>query len=126
MVAAALAAGLGVGYTVTNPVLGDGSAFLPRGHGVVHVNGEAGRSDAEVALQLATGTEQLQTVRLPDGRLVIVNKSTGTVTYLDGPTLTPSGPTHTSAPNVEHKSPEALATSTDGYLVNKGDDTVTQ
>ncbi|MEV4517499.1 PASTA domain-containing protein [Dactylosporangium sp. NPDC049525] len=89
--AGTLAAGLGVGYTVTQPALGDGSAFLARGHTVVHVNGESGRSDAEVAMQLATGSEELQTVRLPDGRLAVVNKKTGTVTYLDAATLTPGG-----------------------------------
>src|SRR5690348_17805836 len=35
-----LAVSTGVGYTVARPLLGDGSAFLARGHTVAHANGE--------------------------------------------------------------------------------------
>lgn len=121
-VAVVLAASVGIGYTVTQPALGDGSAFLSRGHTVVHVNGETGRSDAEAALQLATGSEEVQTVRLPDGRVAIVNKTTGTVTYLDASTLTPSG-TPTAAPTSKGRI-EPIPTGSEGYLVDTAAGTV--
>ena len=117
-----LVAAVGVGYGVTRPFLGDGSAYLAKGHTVVHVNGETGKPDAEVAQQLATGQEGLQTVRLPDGRLAVVNKATGTVSIIDATTMTPDGPPLTPA----NPSPEvqALATTGDGYLVDTRDNTV--
>jgi beta-lactam-binding protein with PASTA domain len=117
-----LAVSTGVGYTVSRPLLGDGSAFLSRGHTVAHVNGETGKSDAQTATELATGSEPIQTVRLPDGRVAIVNKTTGTVTILDGSTMTPTGP---PVPNPGAQL-EALATGSSGYLVDKKGGTVTE
>lgn len=117
-----LVAAVGVGYTASRPLLGDGSAHLAKGHTVAHVNGETGQADAEVALQLATGKEELQPVRLPDGRLVVVNRTTGTVSYLDSATMTA-----TAAPMVRPTSAgriEPVATAADGYLVDRERNTV--
>jgi beta-lactam-binding protein with PASTA domain len=119
-----LAVSTGVGYTVARPLLGDGSAFLSRGHTVAHVNGETGKSDAQTATELATGSQPIQTVRLPDGRVAIVNKTTGTVTIIDGHTMAPSGP---PLPNPGAGAQlEALATDKAGYLVDKKTGTITE
>lgn len=119
-----LAVGTGVGYTVARPLLGDGSAFLARGHTVAHVNGETGKSDAQTATELATGSEPIQTVRLPDGRVAIVNKTTGTVTIIDGSTMTPTGAPVTTPGGGGLL--EALATDSSGYLVDKKTGTITE
>ncbi|GLY81914.1 PASTA domain-containing protein [Actinoallomurus iriomotensis] len=119
-----LAVSTGVGYSVARPLLGDGSAFLSRGHTVAHVNGETGKSDAQTAIELATGSEPIQTVRLPDGRVAVVNKTTGTVTILDGSTMAPTGP---PMPNPDGGTQlEALATDSSGYLVDKKGGTITE
>ncbi|MGH3381807.1 MAG: PASTA domain-containing protein [Actinoallomurus sp.] len=119
-----LAVSTGVGYTVARPLLGDGSAFLSRGHTVAHVNGETGKSDAQTATELATGSEPIQTVRLPDGRVAIVNKTTGTVTIIDGSTMAPAGPPQKNPGGGDQL--EALATDSSGYLVDRKTGTVTQ
>jgi beta-lactam-binding protein with PASTA domain len=119
-----LAVSTGVGYTVARPLLGDGSAFLARGHTVAHVNGETGKSDAQTATSLATGSQPIQTVRLPDGRVAIVNKTTGTVTIIDGHTMAPSGPPLTNPGGGTQL--EAVATDSAGYLVDKKTGTITQ
>lgn len=124
MLITVLAVGTGVGYTVSRPLLGDGSSFLSRGHTVAHVNGETGKSDAQTAAELATGNEPVQTVRLPDGRVAIVNKATGTTTIIDGSTMAPTGPP------IPHSGPggdlEAVATDSGGYLVDKHGGTVSE
>lgn len=112
----AFAVAAGVGYTASRPLLGDGCAFLGKGHTVAHVCGETGKSDAEIAQQLATGKEEIQTVRLPDGRLAIVNQTTRTVSYFDGATLTLTAPPD-SRPEPTGKL-EPVSTTTDGYLVD--------
>ena len=119
-----LAVGTGVGYSVSRPLLGDGSAYLSRGHTVAHVNGETGKSDAQTAVQLATGSEAVQTVRLPDGRIAVVNKSTGTTTILDGSTMTPVG-APTPDPGAKDQV-EAVATDSGGYLIDKKGGTVSE
>ncbi len=119
-----LAVGTGIGYSVSRPLLGDGSTYLSRGHTVAHVNGETGKSDAEAAAQLATGDQPVQTVRLPDGRVAIVNKTTGTTTIIDGATMTPTGP-----PVQNHDGDgqiDALATDSGGYLVDKKGGTISR
>jgi beta-lactam-binding protein with PASTA domain len=122
VLAGLLVAGIGSGYAITKPLLGDGSAYLAKGHTVVRVNGETGRPDAEAAQQLATGSEQLQTVRLPDGRIAVVNKTTGAVSVIDASTMSPTGPAATQAAPTNQI--EAVATASDGYLVNSRDNTV--
>ncbi len=124
LLGAVLAVSAGVGYTVARPLLGDGSAFLSRGHTVAHVNGETGKSDAQTATELATGSEPVQTVRLPDGRVAIVNKTTGTVTIIDGATMAPSGPP-LRAPG-DGGGLDALATRSSGYLVDRKGGTITE
>ena len=122
LLASVLVAAVGVGYTASRPLLDDGSAFLAKGHTVVHVNGETSKSDAQVALQLATGQEELQLVRLPDGRLVVVNKTTGALSYVDSATMSPVATTAgraTSAGTIE-----PVATASGGYLVDSERDTV--
>ncbi|WP_344081633.1 PASTA domain-containing protein [Luedemannella helvata] len=130
LLAGALTVAAGAGFGVTQPLLGDGSAFLAKGHTVAHVNGETGLSDAELAQQLATGTERLQTVRLPDGRVAIVNKDTGTVTFLDAATMTVTGTKPGTKPGKPGGSGKddivPVATEKDGYLVDLKDNTVTK
>ena len=113
----AFAVAAGVGYTASRPLLGDGCAFLGKGHTVAHVCGETGKSDAEIAQQLATGKEEIQTVRLPDGRLAIVNQTTRTVSYFDSATLTLTAPP-SSSPAAPDGKLEPVPTATDGYLVD--------
>ncbi len=122
LLSATFAVAAGIGYTASQPLLSDGSAFLSRGHTVAHVSGETGKSDAEIAMQLATGKEELQPVRLPDGRLAVVNKTTGTVSFFDTATLAPSSPP-TNRPGSAGKI-EPVATSADAYLVDRERQTV--
>lgn len=119
-----LAVSTGAGYSVARPLLGDGSAYLARGHTVAHVNGETGKSDAQTATELATGSQPVQTVRLPDGRVAIVNKTTGTVTIIDGSTMAPTGAPLTGAG--AGGSLDALATDSSGYLVDRKTGTITE
>lgn len=120
----ALGAAVGAGYSVSRPFLSDGSAYLAKGHTVAHVNGETGRSDAEVARQLATGKEAIEPVRLPDGRLAIVNHATGTVEFVDTSTMTPNGaPVRRPDSKGEVK---AISAASHGYLVDQKRDTVEQ
>ncbi|MER5643735.1 PASTA domain-containing protein [Streptosporangium sp. NPDC002524] len=119
-----LTAAAGIGYTAARPLLDNGSAFLPKGHTAASVNSQTGESESEIALQLATGKEQLQTVRLPGGRLAIVNKDTNVVTYLDAATLTPdSDLAPDDRPGPAGKI-EVLPTDSDGYLIDKASGTV--
>jgi beta-lactam-binding protein with PASTA domain len=122
VLATVLAVGAGVGYSVARPLLGDGSASLARGHTIVRVNGATGQADAESG-QVATGTEQVQTVRLPDGRIVTINKQTGRVTVIDGATMESSRPLANGARHAA-KGLEPIATKSGGYLVNMGNGTV--
>jgi beta-lactam-binding protein with PASTA domain len=118
-----LVAAVGAGYTATQPVLGDGLAFLSHGHTFESFNGETGRVDAVAAgLQLATGKEEIQTVRLADGRLAVVNKTTGSVVLVDSATLTSDTPP-VSRPDSVGKI-EPVATRSDGYLVDRERNTV--
>jgi beta-lactam-binding protein with PASTA domain len=110
-----LAATVGAGYTANHPALQDGSAYLTKGHTVGHFNGDTGRSDADLALTLAQGKERLVTVRLPDGRLAIVNNDTGTVTFIDTSTMTDAGNGHGSPGKVA-----AIPTRSHSYLVDSG------
>lgn len=122
LIAGAFTATLGAGYSVSRPRLGDGSADLERGGTVVRVNGESGQTDAEVAKRLATGNEPLQTVRLPDGRIAVVNKQTGKVTIIDATTMTPTA----ELPRSPAGGVEPLATDSGGYLVDIRAGTVEQ
>jgi hypothetical protein len=75
------------GYPVTSAVLGDGSAFLANGTTVVHVNGESGRSDAQLSGHLAKSGEGLSVAGLPNGQLAVVNDATDVLTTVDGTTM---------------------------------------
>ncbi|HEU5160099.1 MAG TPA: PASTA domain-containing protein [Streptosporangiaceae bacterium] len=124
VLATVLAVGAGVGYSVARPLLlGDGSAFLERDHTVVRVNGATGEADAESG-QVATGSEQVQTVRLPDGRVVAVNKETGAVTVIDGATMASTRRPGAGGGPSTAKGLEPIATKSGGYLVNMGNGTV--
>ena len=124
VLATVLAVGAGVGYSVSRPLLGDGSAALTRGHTIVRVNGATGQADAESG-PVATGTERVRTVRLPDGRIVAINEQTGHVTLIDGATMESSRPM-ASGGRPPAKGLEAIATKSGGYLVNAGNGTVQQ
>jgi beta-lactam-binding protein with PASTA domain len=107
---------VGVGHTVARAVLPDGSEYLARGHEVVRVNGETGLHDAETARKLATGRERLENVRMPDGRIAVVNHNTGTVTFVDAPTMEPTGPPVTGSGGKV----EMLPGGSHGYLIDRG------
>ncbi|GLZ40615.1 hypothetical protein Acsp05_42390 [Actinokineospora sp. NBRC 105648] len=122
LVLCVLAASIGVGYSVARPELSDGSEYLAKGHGVAHVNGETGRTDAEVARALATGSQQLESVRMPDGRVAVVNNDTGEVSFIDPATMAPTGePVSRPASKAQI---ETLPGQTRGYLVDRERDTV--
>ena len=53
LVASVLVVSFGTGYRASQAVLDDGSAWLVKGRTVAHVNAETGRTDAEVARDLA-------------------------------------------------------------------------
>ena len=74
---------MGSGYTASRSVLRDGSAWLTRGRGIVHVNGVTGRPDAEVARDLAKGDEHVQVVQTPGGNVYVVNGVTNEVNRID-------------------------------------------
>jgi beta-lactam-binding protein with PASTA domain len=111
-----LIAAVGVGHTVARAVLSDGSEYLERGHKVARVNGETGLHDAETARTLATGREWLENVRMPDGRIAVVNRDTGHVMFLDPPTMEPTGPAVTGS----RGQVEILPTGRHGYLIDRG------
>ena len=82
------AVAFGGGYRASQALLDDGTAWLVKGTTVAQVNGETGRSDAEVVRDLATGEQPLETVRY-DGGVYVVNSATGEVTRVDGATKQP-------------------------------------
>jgi hypothetical protein len=82
-------AAFGSGYRATQVAQHDGSATLAKGHTVVHVNGETGRPDAEVAREMATGRQRLEVVQTPSGAVYVVNTATGVVTSIDTTTMQP-------------------------------------
>lgn len=84
-----VAASLGAGYAVSHAVLGDGSAYVAKGTAVAHVNGVAGKVDAETARSFATDRQPLSVVTLPSGKVAVVNQQTGKVSVLDGGTMKP-------------------------------------
>ena len=118
--AGVLAATVGTGYSVTHTFLADGAAYLTKGHTVAHVNGDSGASDAQLAQDLAKGKEQLAAVRLPDGRLAIVNNRTGVVKFFDVSTLTGKGPDRTGTPGKV----AAIPTRSHAYIVDRGSNRV--
>jgi len=88
LAAAGLAASLGAGYTVARASLSDGSAFVAKGTTVAHVNSEARQTDATLKGRLAKGTERMNVTTMPSGDAVVVNERTGTVSIIDGGTVT--------------------------------------
>jgi outer membrane protein assembly factor BamB len=87
---AVLLVSFGTGYRSSKVVQHDGSAWLAKGRTAAHVNGETGRSDAEVARDLATGRQRLEVVQTPSGEVYAVNHDTGTVTRIDTATMRPA------------------------------------
>ncbi|HEX6685140.1 MAG TPA: PASTA domain-containing protein, partial [Candidatus Limnocylindrales bacterium] len=91
------AAAFGIGYRASDAVLGDGSAYVQKGHTVVHVNAESGQADAEAARDLATGKQRLEVVQVRPGDVYVVNNATGEVWQLPTDTLQ-AGRVDTGAP----------------------------
>jgi beta-lactam-binding protein with PASTA domain len=85
-----LAVSFGAGYRASSAALDDGSAFVQKGETVAHVNGEAGRADAEAAKALAKGKQTLEIVQIRPGVVVVVNNQTGEVSYLPTDTMLPT------------------------------------
>src|SRR5262245_21211777 len=81
------AAAFGIGYRSSDAVLGDGSAYVQKGHTVAHVNAESGKSDAEAARDLATGRQRLEVVQVRPGEVYVVNNATGEVWRLPTDTM---------------------------------------
>jgi hypothetical protein len=89
MVAGATAAAFGIGYRSSDAVLGDGSAYVQKGHTVAHVNAASERTDAEAARDLATGRQRLEVVQVGPGNVYVVNNATGEVWRMPTDTLLP-------------------------------------
>ncbi len=123
LLAGVLAVSFGAGYRSSRAVLADGSAYLPRGHTVTHVNGETGLPDAELqfARTLATGKQKLEVVQTPSGGVYVVNNDTGEVTALDTSRMAPDG----SVTRVQSKGKvEVLPVGSEVYLVDRARDTI--
>jgi beta-lactam-binding protein with PASTA domain len=118
-----LVASVGTGYTVSRTQLGDASEYVAKGHVVAHVNAVTGKADAQLADPLATGHQRLETVRLPDGRVAVVNPTTGVAQLLDGTTMTLTGalpPGTPSQKSVPTQKVEVLPAGSHGYFVDPG------
>ena len=117
LVAVVLLVSFGTGYRTSHVVQDDGSAMLAKGHTVANVNGETGRSDAEVAKDLATGRQRLEVVQTPSGEVYVVNNDSGTVTRIDTATMTASATRQN--PGAAGKV-EVLAGGSSTYVVDRG------
>lgn len=79
----------GAGYRGSQAMLGDGSAYVQKGHTVVHVNAESGQADAKAARDLATGRQRLEIVQVRPGVVYVVNNETDQVWELPTDTMRP-------------------------------------
>jgi beta-lactam-binding protein with PASTA domain len=95
LLAGVLVATIGVGYTVSRPLLDDGGVYAAATDSVVYVNAVSREVEAE-ARALATGDKPIETVTLADGRVAVVDKKSGRVWIIDGARMTqqaePTGP----------------------------------
>jgi beta-lactam-binding protein with PASTA domain len=113
-----LTATFGAGYRSSEALLDGASAWLPRGHDVVRVNAETEDVDAEVARELADGSERLAVVEVRPGVVYVVNTDTNEVWRM---------PTDTLQPEPVDRRPEAggqleMAAGGDrAYLLNPAD-----
>jgi len=82
VLAGVLVVAFGTGYRASQAVVDDGSAYLVKGRSITHVNAETGRSDADVARELAKGDERLQVVQTPSGQVYVVSAD-GATTKID-------------------------------------------
>ena len=89
LVAGAAAAAFGAGYRGSAAVLGDGSAYVQKGHTVVHVNAESGQADAKAARDLATGRQRMEIVQVRPGVVYVVNNETNQVWQLPTDSMRP-------------------------------------
>lgn len=120
LMCALVAGAVGSGYTASRSLLGDGSAWLTRGKGVVHVNGVTGRPDGDVARDLAKGDEAIQVVQTPDGHVYVVNKTTNEVHGIDLPRMDLDRNAHV-APSAAPGDLDLLAGGGRAYLVHRGE-----
>ncbi len=79
----------GAGYRSSHAVLGDGSAYVQKGHTIVHVNAENRDPDALAAEELATGKQQLEVVQVSPDSVYVVNHDTGEVSRLPTDSMKP-------------------------------------
>jgi beta-lactam-binding protein with PASTA domain len=119
VVAGVLVVAFGTGYRVSQAVLDDGSAYLVKGRSVAHVNAESGRSDADVARELATGDARLQVVQSPSGHVYVIGED-GTTTAINVGEMAP-GDTRKGSPGET----QVLGSGADTYVVDRGRGTVT-
>jgi hypothetical protein len=89
VVAVVLAATFAVGYRSTRAVLGDGSAYVQKGHTVAHVSAESGEVDAEAARDLATKRQRLEIVQVSPDKTYVVNNETDEVWLLPSGSMRP-------------------------------------
>lgn len=119
------AAAFGLGYRSSDAVLGDGSAYVQKGHTIAHVNAESGRTDAEAARDLATGRQRLEVVQVRPGEVFVVNNATGEVWRLPTDTLQPGRVDGVPAPavpggEVENEKPQGEAPKARNELISGG------
>lgn len=125
VLAAVFAASVGAGYSMTDTELSNAQAVVQHGDGVVQVNTETERVEAE-ARALATGGQQLELVRLADGRVASVNHATGQVLLLNedlGKQGTPIEQSSAGVPRGDEV-PVVVATTSAAYLLRPGEDVV--
>ncbi|ONI89710.1 hypothetical protein ALI22I_14525 [Saccharothrix sp. ALI-22-I] len=125
VLAAVFAASVGAGYSMTDTELSNAQAIVHHGDGVVQVNTETERVEAE-ARALATGGQQLELVRLADGRTASVNHATGQVLLLNEDLGKQGAPINQSSAGVPRPDevPVVVAATSAAYLLRPGEDVV--
>jgi beta-lactam-binding protein with PASTA domain len=118
VLASVLVVAFGTGYRASQAVVDDGSAYLVKGRSITHINAETGRSDADVARELAKGDERLQVVQTPSGQVYVVSAD-GTTTKIDLGEMAPAQ----SLKGTPGKT-EVLGSGSDTYYVDRGHGTV--
>ncbi|MEU4448439.1 hypothetical protein AB0K14_30080 [Actinosynnema sp. NPDC050801] len=123
--AVVFAASVGAGYSMTETELSDAQVNMHHGDGVVVVNTESERVEGE-ARGLTTGDQELELVRLADGRVASVNRTTGQVTVLNEDMSTQHTSVGTAAAPDRRPDdvPVVVAAASAAYLVRPADDVV--
>ena len=119
VLASVLVVAFGTGYRASQAVVDDGGTYLVKGRSVTHVNAETGRSDADVARELAKGDNRLQVVQPSSGQVLVVNNDNGTTTNIDLGEMAPDRSLKGTPGQTE-----VLGSGSDSYYIDHGRGTV--